>query len=114
MKQRAFCSILALAFLAAHVSADGNAVERVRLHEPKMTYLDNGVIRLGVDLNLGGAITHLGRSGTGENLVNSLDFGRQVQMSYYSGPVPFRVPGKEPKKEWDFIGWNPIQVGDAF
>lgn len=35
-------------------------------------------------------------------------------MSYYSGPVPFAVDGKQPKPEWKFIGWNPIQVGDAF
>ena len=35
-------------------------------------------------------------------------------MSCYSGPVPFSMPGKEPKPEWKFIGWNPIQSGDAF
>ena len=35
-------------------------------------------------------------------------------MSYYSGPVPFAVAGKQPKPEWSTIGWNPIQVGDAF
>jgi hypothetical protein len=91
-----------------------NAVARVRRHEPRMSYLDNGVIRFGVDLNLGGSITYLSRSGSNQNLINSHDFGRQVQMSYYSGPVPFDVPGKEPKPEWRFIGWNPIQVGDAF
>ena len=80
----------------------------------QMSYLDNGVIRLGVDLRLGGAITWLSRSGAAANLVNSYDFGRQIQMSYYSGPVPFAVAGKQPKPEWKFIGWNPIQVGDAF
>ena len=83
-------------------------------HQPQMSYLDNGVVRLGVDLKVGGAITYLSRSGADQNLVNSYDFGRQVQMSYYSGPVPFALPGKPPKPEWSFIGWNPIQVGDAF
>src|SRR6185312_5654762 len=91
-----------------------NGLDRVRHHQPKMSYLDNGVIRLGVDLNLGGAITYLSRSGTEQNLVNSHDFGRQIQMSYYSGPVPFTVPGKQPKPEWKNLGWNPSQVGDAF
>ncbi len=94
--------------------ADDNTLDRVRRHEPKMSYLDNGVIRLGIDLNLGGSITYLSRSGSEQNLVNSYDFGRQIQMSYYSGPVPFSVEGKPPKPEWSFIGWNPIQVGDAF
>ena len=79
-----------------------------------MSYLDNGIIRLGVDLNLGGAITYLSKSGSDQNIVNSFDFGRQIQMSYYSGPVPFTPDGKQPKPEWNFIGWNPIQVGDAF
>lgn len=79
-----------------------------------MSFLDNGTIRLGVDLRVGGAITYLARSGSGRNLINSFDFGRQIQMSYYSGPVPFSADGKHPKPEWKQIGWNPIQVGDAF
>ena len=80
----------------------------------KMSFLDNGVVRLGVDLNLGGAVTYLSRSDTEQNLVNSFDCGRQIRMFLYSGPVPFAVAGKQPKPEWRFIGWNPIQVGDAF
>jgi hypothetical protein len=79
-----------------------------------MSFLDNGVVRLGVDLAVGGSITYLSSSGTDLNIVNGFDFGRQIQMSYYSGPVPFAVEGKPPKPEWSFIGWNPIQVGDAF
>ena len=80
-----------------------------------MSWLDNGVIRLGVDLNLGGAITWLSASqGPGPNVINSWDWGRQVQMSYYSGPVPYIVGHKRPAKVWEHIGWNPIQVGDDF
>jgi hypothetical protein len=105
---------LILLSLATSALAD-NAVERVRRHTPRMSFLDNGTIRLGVDLNVGGAITHISRSDRpDQNVVNSHDFGRQIQMSYYSGPVPFTVPGKQPKPDWKFIGWNPIQVGDAF
>lgn len=103
-----------LLLLAALRAQADNATDRVRGHEPQMSFLDDGVIRLGVDLNAGGAITYLSRSGSDQNLVNSFDFGRQIQMSYYSGPVPFAVEGKQPKPEWKFIGWNPIQVGDAF
>ncbi|MGA2032225.1 MAG: hypothetical protein ABSG68_08225 [Thermoguttaceae bacterium] len=104
---------LVVALLAAGAWA-GNGLERVGRHAARMSYLNNGVIRLGVDLNLGGAITYLSRSGSEQNLVNSYDFGRQIQMSYYSGPVPFAIAGKQPKPEWSSIGWNPIQVGDAF
>jgi hypothetical protein len=35
-------------------------------------------------------------------------------MSHYSGPVPFRVPGKEPFPAWSGLGWNPVQAGDHF
>jgi len=78
-----------------------------------MGYLDNGTIKVGVDLNLGGAITYLSRSGSDLNLINSYDWGRQVQMSHYSGPMPFVKDGKEPAKEWAGLGWNPIQSGDC-
>lgn len=81
---------------------------------PSMSYLDNGVIRIGVNLEAGGAIAYLSKSGDDTNLVNNWDWGRQVQMSHYSGPVPFRVPGKEPDPRWVGLGWNPVQAGDHF
>jgi hypothetical protein len=83
-------------------------------HVPEMSYLDNGTIKLGVDLKLGGAVTYLSPSKKELNLINSWDWGRQVQMSYYSGPVPFKPGGKEPAPEWVGLGWNPIQAGDHF
>lgn len=85
-----------------------------REHEARMSFLDNGTIRLGVDLGLGGAITWLSRSGTQDNIINSADWGRQVQMSYYAGPIPFVVGKKKPAKQWLHLGWNPIQAGDDF
>jgi hypothetical protein len=82
--------------------------------EPNVSFLDNGVIRIGVNLNAGGAITCLSKSGDKTNMVNNWDWGRQIQMSHYSGPVPFRVPGKEPFPAWAGLGWNPVQAGDHF
>jgi len=82
--------------------------------EPNVSFLDNGAIRLGVNLNAGGAITYLSKSGDKNNLVNNWDWGRQIQMSHYSGPVPYRVPGKEPFPAWRDLGWNPVQAGDHF
>lgn len=80
----------------------------------RVSYLDNGKIKIGVDLGLGGAITYLSKSGSDANIVNSSDWGRQIQMSNYSGPIPFEPDGKKPSQQWAFLGWNPIQSGDAF
>jgi hypothetical protein len=80
----------------------------------RMSYLNNGVIRLGVNLDLGGSITYLSASNSEESLVNNHDWGRQIQMSFYSGPIPFKPNGKEPAKAWEKLGWNTIQSGDFF
>ncbi len=79
----------------------------------KVVYISNRHIRLGVNLSLGGAITCLQRVG-GRNMVNGHDWGRQIQMSDYSGPVPYEPDGKKPQPVWAGLGWNPIQSGDAF
>lgn len=79
----------------------------------KMSFIENEFIKVGIDLNLGGAITYLADKKNGENLINNSDWGRQVQMSFYSGPVPFEPDGKKANPAWTFIGWNPIQSGDV-
>jgi len=84
------------------------------ISQQAMSYLDNGVVRIGVDLNIGGVITYLADSKKKINLINSHDWGRQIQMSFYSGPIPYRPEGKELAKNWLHIGWNPIQTGDTF
>jgi hypothetical protein len=81
--------------------------------EPRMSFLQNEQVKVGVDLSLGGAITWLSPNG-GENRVNNFDYGRQIQLSYFSGPVPFEANGQKPAEHWKHIGWNPIQAGDDF
>ena len=81
--------------------------------EESMSYLDNSQVKVGVDLKLGGAITYLARAG-GENIVNNYDHGRQIQLSFYSGPVPYSAGEKHPAPHWEHLGWNPIQAGDDF
>jgi hypothetical protein len=78
-----------------------------------MRYLSNEKIKVGIDMNLGGAITWLSSLQDNINMINNWDWGRQVQMSFYSGPVPFEPDGKKANKAWTFIGWNPIQSGDV-
>jgi hypothetical protein len=80
--------------------------------EAKMTYIENDQIRLGANLSIGGSITYLSTR-TGPNMINSHDWGRQIQMSFYSGPNPFEPNGKKPDKHWAELGWNPIQSGDC-
>lgn len=78
-----------------------------------MRYIHNGQVKVGIDLYLGGAITYLADPKKGVNLINNKDLGRQVQMSFYSGPVPYEPDGKKASPDWTFIGWNPIQSGDV-
>ncbi len=104
------------AFLPSGTAGEEEAVTEKGKEKPSfsgMSFLDNGKIRLGVDLDLGGAITFLADSKEGINVVNNHDWGRQIQMSFYSGPVPYTPGGKQPDSFWRKIGWNPIQSGDC-
>jgi len=81
---------------------------------PSMGILENDRLRLGVNLQLGGAITLLVDKKHGDaNMINSHDWGRQVQLSYYSGPRPYEPNGVKPVPRWAGLGWNPIQSGDV-
>ena len=90
------------------------ASARKTFDESKLGFIDNGTIKLGVSLDLGGAITYISKSGNGDNVINNYDWGRQIQMSFFGGPVPYAEKGQRPKKHWAHIGWNPIQAGDDF
>jgi hypothetical protein len=79
-----------------------------------LQYVDNGVVKLGIDLTRGGSIGFFGASGSDDNLVNCHDMGREIQLSFYSGPS-FYNPGNKCDKlfmhqEWP---WNPIGAGDV-
>ena len=77
------------------------------------SFLDNGMIRVGVDLAEGGSITWLSVSGTTNNVVNNHDLGRQIQQSYYAGPRPYN-PFNCVNPQWSNWPWNPIQSGDSY
>src|SRR5579871_5909255 len=83
-----------LMLIALLGTAAGCASAQAGRTEAQMSYLDNGNLRIGIDLRIGGAITYVSKSGSTENLINSADWGRQIQMSHYSGPVPFKPNGK--------------------
>ena len=80
--------------------------------EPEMSWLENERLVVGVDLKMGGSITSVRGKADGRELINNYDHGRQVQMSFYSGPVPFVPNGLQPHPAWRALGWNPVQSGD--
>ena len=84
-------------------------------HVPRMSFIQDHDIRLGIDLNLGGAITYLAPVTNLElNVINRHDWGREIQLSYYSGPIPYHPPGTTLSTSWHSLGWNPIQAGDSY
>ena len=76
----------------------------------RMLYLENAHLKVGIDLERGGAIAWLGERSSPENLVNVHDTGRYIQQSYYAGPEPFGPP----HPGWGEWPWNPVAAGDAY
>jgi hypothetical protein len=72
---------------------------------PEAEFIDNGIVRLGIDRSAGGSIFHFGPSGGEEiNLLNHYDKGRFIQQSYYGREDGSKWAGKP----WR---WNPVQGG---
>jgi hypothetical protein len=97
VQRRTFVLSLACALVAGSATAAAVA--------PHMSFLDNGVIRVGVNLDEGGTITYLSKSSDTNSVINDHDLGRQVQQSYYAGPDSFGGAS------WP---WNPIGAGDGY
>ena len=77
--------------------------------------IDNGVIKVKIDLNSGGAISYLSASGSNYNVVNTFDKGRFIQQSYYTGNLVDRsAEGQHTTATFSPWNWNPIQGGDVF
>ena len=106
---RLFVAILLAASASLASASDGAQVPK----GAKLSTLENSKIKVGIDLNRGGAIAFLSRDGR-PNLINNFDLGRQVQLSFFSGPVPFSANDQRPARHWEHLGWNPIQAGDDF
>ncbi|MHB0998054.1 MAG: hypothetical protein ACYC27_02320 [Armatimonadota bacterium] len=79
----------------------------------RVLFIENNNIKVGVDLAIGGAVTYASKVGD-ENIINSYDWGRQIQQSYYSGPENYTREGKEKSPNWAWFCWNPIQSGDSY
>ena len=77
---------------------------KVAIAEDSFTYIDNGVVKLGIDMGRGGAIGYFSASGSKTNIVNCHDMGREIQLSFYAGPNFYNPDGKCDKlfrgQEW--------------
>lgn len=79
---------------------------RVGAAEPEeWVYLDNGVLRLGVNRSGGAALGWLSESGRDRNVLNRFDLGRYLQQSWY---------GEADGSDWNGKPWrwNPVQAGN--
>jgi hypothetical protein len=92
------------------IMASPAALARAEPNDDKFSYLDNGEIKVGVGLELGGSIGYLADSKNGESVINIHDLGRFVGQSYYSGPKPFGTA----HPSWKDWPWNPVSAGDVY
>jgi hypothetical protein len=77
------------------------------------TIITNGVVDLGLDTDVGYSIAAFGPHG-GSSVINRHDEGREVQLSFYSGPDPYQADGQTCHWSGHSWPWNPIGAGDAF
>lgn len=82
-------------------------------------YLDNGVIRLGVDPAWGSAVVYLSRKDQVANVIDDVEAGRLLQQAFYGGfggpggGVPYIIYNWHPDASEDgTYWWNPTQAGD--
>ena len=79
---------------------------------PKEVFLEKDGIRLGITLEMGGAISSICDENSPDgytNLLNRCDTGRLIQQSYYGCGEPPYEPGEFMGNKWPY---NPVQGGD--
>ncbi|MEE3200038.1 MAG: hypothetical protein VX254_08400 [Planctomycetota bacterium] len=98
-----FAPLLAGALFLSTAKAQDNRKQEKTAHQ--WEYLDNGVVRIGIDKSRGACIGYFARSKTQRNLLNNRDEGRFVQQSYY---------GAADGSKWNGKPWvyNPVQGGN--
>lgn len=69
-----------------------------------VVFIENKLVKVGIDENRGGAISHISKQGCGKNIINTWDTGRLLQQSYYGNSDGSSWNGKP----WR---WNPVQGG---
>ena len=106
MSDRGIFLMLAPLLALSLLSSPSNALDNKKKAGRDWEYLDNGVVRIGIDKSRGACIGYLAESKTKRNLLNNYDEGRFIQQSYYGSPDG---------SEWNGKPWvyNPVQGGYA-
>jgi hypothetical protein len=83
-------------------------------HVQDIKYINNSVIKFGVDCRYGGAGVYLASmSNLSKNIINNYDSGRQIQNSYYDDGNATEV--YSPTSIWsEPWGWNPTLAGNIY
>lgn len=74
-------------------------------------YLDNGMVKVGVNLDWGGAISEIIYQG--KNFVNKHDTGRLIQVALFDTQDPSEIYDST-DLTWSTWGYNPTQAGDKY
>ena len=108
MSSRALFMVAAPLLLAALLSRSSDALDSKKKvkHPQQWEYLDNGIVRIGIDKSRGACIGYFAESKTRRNLLNNYDEGRFIQQSYYGRPDGSKWNGKP----WVY---NPVQGGHS-
>ena len=106
MSDRGIFLMLAPLLALSLLSSPSNALDNKKKAGRDWEYLDNGVVRIGIDKSRGACIGYLAESKTKRNLLNNYDEGRFIQQSYYGRPDGSKWNGKP----WVY---NPVQGGYA-
>ena len=111
MNRRDFVRIGSMSLLAVEMAPALAAYRRsltaggTNCDDPaRPVFIENDHVRIGVDLDSGGAIFYFSQRHPERNLVNHHDAGRFIQQSYYGD----RDGSRWGRRSWR---WNPIQGG---
>ena len=112
-----FCLLLKIETIESKPQkTDNSNIKIATSTEDDLVYLQNNMIKLGINKSKGCGITYLASTENGVNVINHYDMGREIQASFYGGPDTYVGPDGQVCKwgAFDHWPWNPIACGDQF
>ncbi len=97
---------------AGKLSAQYNTYTSTNAVGDNVFYVENGQVKLGIALNLGGNPVHLSKNSIGTNTINRHDLGHEFGIDSYSGPENNFHPNGLSSDYPDKNRFNPQLCGD--